>query len=212
MSGIEIPLKLPVQRETFSSPFFQRGSFAPGRYPLPSINSGQALGKEGKGRFLGGVRGELCRKPLGQDTSPDYAAMLEKRVHTVSSLRGEPFPAALNGPLPCRPPPDPLQRCLFLPSGPERNVNVSLSAASMAHPSARRKEKPGRYESRRTETLRCQRAGTWQGSHCDLALEYSGYAYLPGSNGARDLRRLGVIGERGRDLLRRLKGRSGFLS
>src|SRR5688572_24421753 len=64
--------------------------------------------------------------------------MLEKQRHTVSSLRGEPLPAALNGPLPCRPPPDPLQSCLFLPSGPERNRNVSLSAASMVRPSARR--------------------------------------------------------------------------
>src|SRR5918996_4405529 len=69
--------------------------------------------------------------------------MLEKRVHTVSSLRGEPFPAALNGPLPCRPPPNPLQRCLFLRSGPERNLNVSLSAASMVRPSARRRESRG---------------------------------------------------------------------
>ena len=49
-----------------------------------------------------------------------------------------------------------------------------------------------------------------EGSHCDLALEYSGYVYLLGSNGERDLRRLGVIGERGRDLLRRLKERPGF--
>jgi hypothetical protein len=48
------------------------------------------------------------------------------------------------------------------------------------------------------------------GYYCDLALEYSGYAYLPGSNGARDLRRLGVIGERGRGLLRRLTDRPGF--
>jgi hypothetical protein len=60
--------------------------------------------------------------------------MLEKDRHTVSSLRGKPLPAALNGPLPCRPPPEPLQRCLFLPLGPERNLNVSLSAASMARP------------------------------------------------------------------------------
>jgi hypothetical protein len=34
-----------------------------------------------------------------------------------------------------RPPPGPLQRCLLLPSGPERHVNVSMSAAS-----ARRRE------------------------------------------------------------------------
>ena len=69
--------------------------------------------------------------------------MLEKRRHTVASLRGEPFPAALNGLLPYRPPPDPPQRCLFLPSGPERNLNVSLSAASMVRPSARRRESRG---------------------------------------------------------------------
>jgi hypothetical protein len=31
--------------------------------------------------------------------------MLEKQRHTLSSLRGEPVPAALNGPLTCRPPP-----------------------------------------------------------------------------------------------------------
>jgi hypothetical protein len=78
--------------------------------------------------------------------------MLEKRRHTVSSLRGSPL-------------------------GSEER-------------------KPGRYESRRTEKLRCQREETRQGNHCDLALEYSGYAYLPGCSGERDLRRLGVIGER----------------
>jgi hypothetical protein len=37
--------------------------------------------------------------------SPDYSQMLEKHRNTVSSLRGEPLLAALNGPLPCRPPP-----------------------------------------------------------------------------------------------------------
>src|SRR5687767_14260271 len=63
--------------------------------------------------------------------------MLEKHRQTISSLRGKPFPAALNGPLPRRPPPDPLQWCLFLPSGPKRNRNVSLSAASTASLSAR---------------------------------------------------------------------------
>src|SRR5688572_23483388 len=120
--------------------------------------------------------------------------MLEKQRHTVSSLRGEPFPAALNGPLPCRPPPDPLQSCCFLPLGPERNRNVSLSAASMARPSARRREKPGRCESRRTETLRSQRAGTLQVGHRDWRFKDSGYATLPGSNGGKDLRTVGVIG------------------
>jgi len=58
-------------------------------------------------------------------SSPHYSPMLEKDRHTVSSLRGEPFAAALNGPVPCRPPPDPLQGCLFLLSGPERNRKVS---------------------------------------------------------------------------------------
>jgi hypothetical protein len=115
--------------------------------------------------------------------------MPEKHRHAVSSLRGEPFPAALNGPLPCRPPPDPLQSCLSLTSGPERNRNVSLSAASMARPSARRREKPGRYESRRTEKIRSQRAGTWQVGHRDWRFKDSGYATLPGSNGKRDLRK-----------------------
>jgi hypothetical protein len=43
-----------------------------------------------------------------------------------------------------------------------------------------------------------------------VAFDYSGYAYLPGCNGERDLRRLGVIGERGKDLLRRLEERPGF--
>src|SRR5688500_13709494 len=74
---------------------------------------------------------------------PDYSPILEKHRHTVSSLRGEPFPAALNGPLPCRLPPDPLRSCLFLPPGAERNRNVSLSAASMARPSARTERKAG---------------------------------------------------------------------
>src|ERR687892_1739240 len=69
--------------------------------------------------------------------------MLEKRDTLSQAFGGEPFPATLNGPLPCRPPPDPPRRCLFLPSGPERNVNVSLSAASMARPSARRRESRG---------------------------------------------------------------------
>jgi hypothetical protein len=50
-----------------------------------------------------------------------------------------------------------------------------------------------------------------QDNHCDLGLEHSGYAYLPGSNGERDLRRLGVIGE-SRDLLRHFEERPGFLS
>src|SRR5688500_11699840 len=37
--------------------------------------------------------------------------------------------------------------------------------------SAHKREKPGRYESRGTDTLRCQRGGTWQVNHCDLALK-----------------------------------------
>jgi hypothetical protein len=103
--------------------------------------------------------------------------MLEKCRHTVSSLRGEPFPAALNGPLPCRPPPDPLQRCLLLPSGPERNLNVSLSAASVARPSARRKEKPGRTKAGAPRSYGVKEQGHRRIAHRDLALEYSGYAY-----------------------------------
>jgi hypothetical protein len=75
--------------------------------------------------------------------SPDYSLMLEEHRHIVSSLRGKPLPAALNGPLPCRPPPDPLQRCLFLPLEPERNRNVSLSAASMARPLGSEERKAG---------------------------------------------------------------------
>jgi hypothetical protein len=120
--------------------------------------------------------------------------MLEKHRHTVSSLGGEPFPAALNEPLPCRPPPDPLQRCLFLLSGPERNGNVSVSAASMARPLGSHREKPERYDSRRTDTVQSQSAGTLQDSHCDWRFKDSGYATLPGSDGARDLRRYRVIG------------------
>jgi hypothetical protein len=116
-----------------------------------------------------------------------------RSTDTVSSLRGKPLPAALNGPLPCRPSPDPLQRCLFLPLGPERTRNVSLSAASMARPSARTEK------SRRTETVRCQRAGTLQGIHRDWRFKDSGYATLPGSDGERDLRRHSVFGERGRE-------------
>jgi hypothetical protein len=55
--------------------------------------------------------------------------MLENHRHILPSLRGKPFSAALNGPLPCRPPPDPLQDCLFLLSGPERKLNGSVSGA-----------------------------------------------------------------------------------
>jgi hypothetical protein len=97
--------------------------------------------------------------------------MLEKHRHTVSSLRGEPFLAALNGPLPCRPPPDPLQSRLFLPSGPERKLNVSLERGLHGSPLGSQERKPGRYESRRTETLRYRRAGTLQVSRRDPALE-----------------------------------------
>src|ERR671918_2061502 len=93
--------------------------------------------------------------------------------------------------------------------GLNETLTFPLSATSMA-PLGSEARKPGRYESRRTGKLRCQRGETPQDNHCDLALEYSGYAYLPGSNGARDLRRLGVIGERGIGLLRRLEERPGF--
>jgi hypothetical protein len=72
--------------------------------------------------------------------------MLEKHQQTVFTLRDEPSSAALNKPLPCRPPPDPLQRCLFFLSGPERKLNLPVSAASMARPSGRKKEKLGRYD------------------------------------------------------------------
>jgi hypothetical protein len=106
--------------------------------------------------------------------------MLEKRRHTVSSLRREPFPAGLNGPLPW-PPPDPLQRCLLLRSGPERNLNVSSERGLHGSSLGSEARKPGRYESRRTGKLRCQRGETWQDNHRDRALEYSGYTYLPGS-------------------------------
>src|SRR5918996_2516223 len=118
---------------------------------------------------------------IGLLASPHFSAMLEKRRHTVSSLRGKPFPAALNGPLPCRPPPDPLQRCLLLPSGPEQNLNVSSERGLHGSSLGSEARKPGRYGSRRTEKLRCQRGGTPQDNHRDLALEYSGYAYLLGS-------------------------------
>jgi hypothetical protein len=77
-------------------------------------------------------------------------------------------------------------------------------------PLGSKKEKPGRYESRRTEKLRCQRGETWQDNHRDRALEYSGYAPTCRVVTVRDLRRLGVIGERGIGLLRRLEERSGF--
>jgi hypothetical protein len=109
--------------------------------------------------------------------------MLEKRRHIVSSLRGKPLPAALNGPLPCRPPPDPLQRCLFLPLGPERNRNVSLSAASMARPSARTEKSRSDAKAGAPRPYGIKE----EGSHCDLALKRLGYAYLPGSKGERDV-------------------------
>jgi hypothetical protein len=127
---------------------------------------------------------------------PYSTPMPEKHRHIVSSLRGKPFSAvvrlahhpegtrrALNGPVPCRPPPDPLQGCLFLRSGPERKLNVSLSAALNGSPlGSKEKEKPGRYESRRTEKIRCQRAGTFKVRHGDWRFEYSVYAYLGDGN------------------------------
>jgi hypothetical protein len=55
----------------------------------------------------------------------------------------------------------------------------------MARPLGSQREKPGRYESRRTETYGIKEEG-----HCRLAtvtwrLKDSGYAYLPGSNGEK---------------------------
>src|SRR5918996_253814 len=96
---------------------------------------------------------------IGLLASPHFSAMLEKHRHTVSSLRGEAFLAALNGPLPCRPPPDPLQRCLLLPSGPERNLNVSSERGLLGSPLGSEARKPGRYGSRRTETCGVKEEG-----------------------------------------------------
>jgi hypothetical protein len=66
--------------------------------------------------------------------------MLEKHRHTVSSLRGEPFPAALNGPLPCRPPNSRgLRSRLRLRRG-GLNLNLNLNLNRLA-PSTREGEK-----------------------------------------------------------------------
>jgi hypothetical protein len=67
----------------------------------------------------------------------------------------------------------------------------------MARPSAPRRSeerKPRRYESRRTETVRCQRAGTLQVGHRDWRFKDSGYATLPGSDGKEISEKLIVIG------------------
>src|ERR687898_2194985 len=51
-----------------------------------------------------------------------------KPSHNVTERQT--LPAAVNRPLPCRPPPDPLQWWWLPRSGPERNLHVSLPAAS----------------------------------------------------------------------------------
>jgi hypothetical protein len=111
--------------------------------------------------------------------------MLQKHRHTVSSLRGEPFLAALNKSLPCRPPPDLLQSCLFLRSGPERKLNVSQSAPPRLAPRLTREKSRGD-----TTAGAPTRYGVKEQGHCRLAtvpwrLKNSGYAYLPGSNGEK---------------------------
>ena len=50
-------------------PVFERGKF-PSRTLTP-------LWKRGEGRFLGGVKGELCRELLGQDTSVVFLKFVE---------------------------------------------------------------------------------------------------------------------------------------
>ncbi len=48
---------------------------------------------------------------------------------------GQALPSAGNGPLPCRPPPRPLQGRRFPPPGPERNLYVPVPALSRTRPS-----------------------------------------------------------------------------
>jgi hypothetical protein len=104
--------------------------------------------------------------------SPDYSQMLENHRHTLFRAFGtSPFrprsmglylvghsPIRSKGAYSCR-----------------RRLNESLTFRGArppwARPSAHKREKPGRYESRRIDTLRCQRGGTWQVNHCDLALK-----------------------------------------
>jgi hypothetical protein len=124
------------------------------------------------------------------DTSPDYSPMLAKHEQTVSSLRGNPLPAALNGPLPWWPPN--LNRLRLRLSRGSLNLNLNLNLRTA--PRLGKREKPGRTESRRTKTVRSQRAGTFKVSHCDWRFKGSGYATLPGSDSERDLSRLIVIG------------------
>jgi hypothetical protein len=49
------------------------------------------------------------------------------------------LPAAGNGSVPCRPPPNPLRRCIFPRPGPERDLHVPVPAASKAYLSESRK-------------------------------------------------------------------------
>ncbi len=55
-------------------------------------------------------------------------------------------------------------------------------------------EKPGATKAGAPRNKRCQRTGTFKVRQCDWRFKDSGYAYLPGSKGERDLRRLVVIG------------------
>jgi hypothetical protein len=68
----------------------------------------------------------------------------------------------------------------------------------MARPRVLREKKPGDTKAG------AKRYGVKEEGDCRVAtvtwrFKDSGYTYLPGSNGERDLRRLGVIGERSRE-------------
>src|SRR5687767_8437027 len=84
-------------------------------------------------------------------------------------------------------------------AGPECNLHVSVPAASRARLSVSlaRREKPGRYESRRTETQPCQRAEDVRINPSDRMLDNAGYAYLPARNSERDRGRFRAIGGEG---------------
>jgi hypothetical protein len=118
---------------------------------------------------------------IAHQISPDYSPMLEKHRQTVFTLRDEPFSAALNKPLPCRPPPNPLQRCLFLLSGPERNLNFPLSAASMARPSGVREKKPADTKGGAPKRYSVKEEGPCRLATVTGCFKDSGYGYLAAS-------------------------------
>src|SRR5918996_2787324 len=68
----------------------------------------------------------------------------------------------------------------------------------LASRSGSQEGKPGRYESRRTETPPCQRAEDVRINPSDRTLDNAGYAYVPARNSERDRGRFRAIGEKAR--------------